>query len=60
MPTYEYKCSKCEKPHTETRSMTEAQIKKQCDDCKQPLIRIYGISGVAFNGSGFYTTDKKQ
>lgn len=60
MPTYEYKCTKCEKVYTETRGMADAQIRKQCDICKVAVTRVYGISGVTFNGSGFYTTDKKQ
>jgi putative FmdB family regulatory protein len=60
MPTYEYKCPSCDIIYSEIRSMTELQKKTHCDKCPSLLIRDYRISGVGFNGSGFYTTDKKQ
>lgn len=60
MPTYEYKCPMCQKVHTEIRSMTEPRKETQCSNCKVDYITVFGKPAVTFNGTGFYTTDKKR
>jgi predicted nucleic acid-binding Zn ribbon protein len=45
--------------HIETRGINEEQKQINCENCNVELIRRYNIS-VAFKGSGFYTTDKKE
>lgn len=59
MPIYDYDCPICQSRYSETRGITEDQKKTDCDNCKVPLIRRFGISAVTFNGEGFYSTDKK-
>jgi predicted nucleic acid-binding Zn ribbon protein len=38
--------------------MTENDPGYNCDICKNPMIRVYSLSGITFKGSGFYRTDK--
>jgi putative FmdB family regulatory protein len=60
MPTYEYKCSKCEEIFEFFQKMTDEPMKK-CPVCSGKLSRlISGGVGVIFKGSGFYTTDYKN
>ena len=59
IPTYEYKCPKCNDEYMETRGITENQQKTQCENCKVDYIRLFGAPVVSFSGSGFYSTDKK-
>jgi putative FmdB family regulatory protein len=58
MAFYEYKCKQCDKSVTVSRGMTDPEVSVNCDDCNIPLFRVYSSIGVAFNGSGFYSTDK--
>lgn len=60
MPKYDYKCPTCQAEYVEIRGMNEAQKKLQCENCKVDLIRVFGISAVTFNGTGFYANDKKS
>lgn len=60
MPVYEYKCPLCQVRYTETRGITEQEIKKQCENCKVEYVRLFSTPTVTFNGSGFYATDKKK
>ncbi len=60
MPTYEYKCSKCEEAFEFFQKISEEPI-RECPVCKGELKRlISGGAGVIFKGSGFYTTDYKN
>jgi putative FmdB family regulatory protein len=59
MPSYDYSCPLCMRVHIETRGINEEQKQINCENCNVELIRRYNIS-VAFKGSGFYTTDKKE
>lgn len=58
MALYEYKCNTCNQSITVARPMSEKEIIPLCAACKSPLSRVYSSVGVAFNGSGFYSTDK--
>ena len=58
MPTYNYKCNKCNSGFSVVRGMTEDDPGYSCDTCKNPMIRVYSLSGITFKGSGFYRTDK--
>lgn len=53
MPTYEYKCQKCEKNFEYVQKITE-DPKKKCEKCGGKLERL--ISGGAFQlkGGGWY------
>ena len=58
MPTYEYRCSKCEHEMEEFQSITAKPLRK-CPACgKNTLQRLIGTgAGVVFKGSGFWQTD---
>lgn len=61
MPTYEYKCSKCDYTFEEFQIMSDKPLKK-CPKCKKNKIeRLIGSGGaVIFKGTGFYATDYKK
>jgi predicted nucleic acid-binding Zn ribbon protein len=42
------------------RGMNENAPDPVCNKCNTKLKRIYSNVGVAFRGSGFYTTDKQR
>ncbi len=60
MPTYEYKCLKCNYVFEEFQKMTDAPLTK-CPKCNGKVKRLIG-AGLApiFKGSGFYETDYKK
>jgi putative FmdB family regulatory protein len=61
MPTYEYRCAKCEYEFEKFQSMTASALRK-CPQCgKLSLRRLIGTgAGVIFKGSGFYETDYRS
>lgn len=57
MPTYEYKCEKCEYHFEKFESIT-AEPEQNCPVCGGKVTRMIGHgSGIIFKGSGFYITD---
>jgi putative FmdB family regulatory protein len=60
MPTYEYKCKKCNNIFEKLQSIKAKSIEK-CPKCSGVVERIIGIGGgVLFKGSGFYQTDYRS
>ena len=60
MPTYDYKCLKCEKIFEIFQSMKDEPL-KNCPDCNGKVKRLIGAgAGTIFKGSGFYQTDYKN
>ncbi len=60
MPTYEYQCQKCRKPHEISQSITAKPLTK-CPRCGGRLKRLLSSgSGFLFKGSGFYITDYRS
>ena len=60
MPTYDYKCPKCQKFSEEFHKMYEECI-KSCPDCYERMVKcIGGGIGLHFKGTGFYETDYKE
>ncbi len=61
MPTYEYKCGKCNVDFELVQKMTEEPIKK-CPRCKSTKVRrlFSAGGGIIFKGSGFYSTDYRS
>jgi len=61
MPTYEYKCDKCEHQFEQMQSITAKPLRK-CPRCgKSSLRRLIGTgAGLIFKGSGFYATDYRS
>lgn len=61
MPTYDYKCKKCEHTWEEFQSI-KAKPTKKCPECgKQQAQRVIGPgAAIIFKGSGFYQTDYRS
>lgn len=60
MPTYDYKCIKCEHKFEFFQPMT-AEPLTTCPECGGELKRLIGTgAGPIFKGSGFYQTDYKN
>jgi putative FmdB family regulatory protein len=58
MPTYDYKCPKCEMTMVVTRTLKEKERKPICVNDATELVRNYSSPPVQFKGTGFYQTDK--
>lgn len=56
MASYEYSCNNDSFKVTIQRGMTEDEIIPMCDDCNEPMRRVYSAPPVKFNGTGFYST----
>lgn len=59
MPSYDYICKTCDIEYTVNRPITEAAIIPVCPECDVVLTRKFSAPSVAFNGEGFYSTDKE-
>lgn len=60
MPTYEYKCLKCDHRFDHFQTMTDAPL-STCPGCGGDVKRLIGAgAGIIFKGSGFYCTDYKN
>ena len=56
MASYDYACGNDTFTVTIQRGMTEDEIVPMCDDCNEPMLRVYTAPPVKFNGTGFYST----
>lgn len=60
MPTYEYKCLKCDH-RFELFQLMSAEPIKVCPKCSGEVKRLIGAgAGPIFKGTGFYQTDYKN
>ena len=60
MPTYEYKCNKCEERFELFQKMNDKPI-ENCPLCNGNVTRLIGAGiSIIFKGSGFYETDYKR
>lgn len=60
MPTYEYKCMKCDHRFELFQYMKDEPI-KNCPVCSGEVKRLIGAgAGAIFKGTGFYQTDYKN
>jgi putative FmdB family regulatory protein len=58
MPTYKFKCPKCEKIDTDVRSFADADKEFLCQSCNIPMNKVYSVGAIKFNGGGFYSNDR--
>ena len=59
MPTYNYRCTKCEKIFDAFHSMMSTEP-QHCPVCGAPGNKLLSASSVIFKGSGFYSTDYRD
>jgi len=64
MPNYEYVCDSdkggCGYVFEEIQGIND-EPKKECPKCgKLKLRKLFGVPGLVFKGTGFYTTDYKN
>ena len=60
MPTYDYRCTKCDHLFELFHSMSDESVKK-CPKCKGKSLRVPSEgAGLLFKGSGFYITDYRS
>ncbi len=59
MPTYGYKCQKCNHEFEVLQKMSDDPV-TVCPTCDGPVKRVFHPVGIIFKGSGFYTTDYKR
>lgn len=55
MPTYEYKCVKCEKTQEHNRGVDNRDDEAICE-CGEAMKRSYNAVPIKFNAPGFYST----
>ena len=56
MARYEYKCKEDGSVVIITRGMSEKEIIPYCDECNEPMTRVFTPAPVKFNATGFYST----
>jgi putative FmdB family regulatory protein len=56
MPIYEYHCNKCDETFERLQKMSDEPLKTH-DDCGGDLEKLTSLSGIRFNGPGFYIND---
>lgn len=59
MPTYEYRCAKCDDTIEVFQSFSARPLKKH-DGCGGSLSKVFHSRGIIFKGSGFYATDSRS
>ncbi len=59
MPTYEYRCEKCDQNFDVVQSFQDDPLTK-CPTCGSPVRKVFGSVGIVFKGSGFYKTDSRS
>ncbi len=59
MPTYDYKCPKCNEELIEIHKMFDENT-RLCPKCNEKMLKQFKpCLGVHFKGTGFYETDYK-
>ena len=59
MPTYEYRCSKCQKEFEVFQKITDDPVKK-CTECGGSVERLIAATNFILKGSGWYKSDYTQ
>lgn len=56
MPTYVYRCKKCEHQFEAVQRMSDDPL-KECPECKGEISRLLFPPAISFKGSGFHIND---
>ena len=59
MPTYAYRCARCDEEFDVVQSFSEKSLTKH-DVCGGPVRKLFKPTGVLFKGPGFYVTDSRK
>ena len=59
MPTYEYRCAKCDQHIEVYQSFSEPPLTKH-DECGGKLMKVLSPAGIVLKGSGFYKNDSSD
>ncbi|MEM9036495.1 MAG: FmdB family zinc ribbon protein [Actinomycetota bacterium] len=60
MPTYDYRCDACGHRFEMVQSIKDDPI-TICPNCgAEQVVKVFGVPGIAFKGSGFYKTDSRS
>jgi len=58
VPTYGYKCQRCEREFDVWQKMTDEPV-ASCPVCGGAGRRLFFPAGIVFKGAGFYATDSR-
>jgi putative FmdB family regulatory protein len=59
MPTYDYRCDRCENRFERVQKFSDSPV-KTCPKCRGPVKRVVHATGIVFKGSGFYINDSRK
>ena len=59
MPTYQYRCTSCDRELEVVQKFTDDPL-TDCPECDGNLRKVFNAVGVVFKGSGFYATDNRS
>lgn len=59
MPTYTYRCTKCNSEFEAVQSMSDPPLKR-CRNCRGALRRTFHPVGIVLKGSGFHRNDYRS
>ena len=59
MPTYQYRCTSCDRELEVVQKFTDDAL-TDCPECDGNLRKVFNAVGVVFKGSGFYATDNRS
>ena len=59
MPTYDYRCARCENRFERVQKFSDSPV-KTCPKCRGHVKRVVHATGIVFKGSGFYINDSRK
>lgn len=58
MPTYEYRCTRCDHRFEVVHAVGETI--ERCERCGGPVRRVFSVPALIFKGSGFHINDYRK
>lgn len=58
MPTYEYRCTQCQRIFE--RHQAVGEVAPECPQCGGSSRKVFASVGLIFKGSGFHSTDYRK